>query len=140
MYHRLSKSDNPMKITELIELAAAAAGNQTALAKAMHTTPTRVSDWRMGRREATTGQIGLMAEIAGLPALETIAAVEAAQNSDFAALWSRIVGKMKAAGVTAAVTIVSAISLTMMPAPTNAATGGNGGIRTLDEALHPILP
>ncbi len=128
-----------MKITELIELAALAAGNQTALAKAMNTTPTRVSDWRMGRREATTGQIGVMAEIAGLPALETIAAVESASNSDFAALWGRIVGKIQAAGVTAAVMIVSSVSLTMIPAPVKAA-GGNEGIRTLDEAQHPILP
>lgn len=122
------KLGNIMKLAELIETAARARKNQSGLAKELNVTTSRISEWKSGERQPTTGQVGLMAEIAGLPALETIAAVESAQNSDFAGLWGRIVGKMKAAGVTAAITIISAVSLTMIPAPSQAA-GGNGRLR-----------
>ena len=129
-----------MKINELLIAAKSNSGlNLGQIAKDLGVSQTRLSEWKADMYKPSTNQIARLAELAGLPVVQTIAAVESAQNSDFAALWGRIVGKMKAAGVTAALTIVSSVSLTMIPAPSQAA-GGNEGIRTLDEAQHPILP
>jgi len=55
---------------ELIERAAKAAGNKTALAQMLDVAPQRLNDWRTGYRTCPPEQVAIIADIAGLPAEE----------------------------------------------------------------------
>ena len=119
-----------MKLNELIEAAKNAKKSYGSIADELGTSQSRISEWKAGTRKPTTEQIGMLAEIAGLPVVETIYAIATETDSGFADLWGRIVGKMKAAGVTAVVTTSLLISSMMMPNPGEAKGGGSGEIRT----------
>jgi transcriptional regulator with XRE-family HTH domain len=72
---------------------------------------TRLSEWKSGKGRPSASEVAYFALEAGLDVLDTISAIEEEKKPTCARIWRRV-------GV----------------------VGGNGGIRTLDEALHPILP
>lgn len=81
----------------------------------------RISEWISGKAEPSTDEIAYLAEKAGLPIIKTVAALKPA----FAPLWLRAEAE---------------IEKPRKPHSIRGRSGGNEGIRTLDEALHPILP
>jgi hypothetical protein len=60
-------------LNELIDQARSIAGSDYRLAKTLGVPPGHVSDWRHGRRTATPADQALMAHIAGLDAVQTLA-------------------------------------------------------------------
>lgn len=72
---------------------------------------TRISEWKKGKCKPSATEIAYFAMEARLSVLQTIAEIEAEKKPTLSKVWKRV-------GV----------------------LGGNEGIRTLDEALHPILP
>ncbi len=71
----------------------------------------RISQWKKGQYWPGATEIAYFAVEAGLDVMDTIAQIEVEKKPTLSRVWERV-------GV----------------------LGGNGGIRTLDEALHPILP
>lgn len=63
-----------MQVSDLIERAALQAGSEYKVAKAMGTTPQRLSDWKTGRATCTAEDRVLLADIAGVDPFEEIAA------------------------------------------------------------------
>ena len=61
------------ELNELIDQAKKQAGNDTKLAKLLNTTPSRVSDWRHGRKTCQPEDQAMLASIAGFNAIEVLA-------------------------------------------------------------------
>lgn len=62
-----------MELNLLIERATSVAGTRYKLAKYLHVTPSAVYDWEAGRKTCPPADIALMAELAGLDALQWLA-------------------------------------------------------------------
>lgn len=82
------------------------------LARMMEVPQSRLSEWKNGKCSPSPAQTAYMASLAGVNPILAIAEIEAEKKPDTIDLW-------QAAGVK---------------------IGGNGGIRTLDGAINPILP
>ena len=104
-----------MKLIELIDKAAEAKGSLGALAASMNKAQTRLSEWKKGERKPDAHEIAYLAECAGLPILETVADIESQLDERYATIWREALGKLRAAGVAATVTLGLGISLTMNP-------------------------
>lgn len=91
-----------MDIRKLIDLASEACGSKAALAREMNKKPPRISEWYRSDQKPDAHEIAYMAERAGLPVLETVAAIEAQMDDRYAHIWREALGKLKAAGVAAA--------------------------------------
>jgi plasmid maintenance system antidote protein VapI len=104
----------------LVDKAATVCGNYSKLARKMSVTPARVNAWKNQREVCTPETAITMAEIAG-------------ENG---AIWAlrAIIEKHRGTNNEAHILrgILSGVEVGII--------GGDGGIRTLDEALHPILP
>lgn len=103
-----------MEIRKLIDEAAKVSGQtQMQIAQELGVKPARISEWKSGERKPDANEIAYFASKAGLPILETVAEIEAERNSRYAPIWQEAIGKLRAAGVTAAVIVaVAAGSLT----------------------------
>lgn len=118
----------------LIENAAAIAGSQNKLARMMEMNPSNLVEMKQGKRRANWRVIGKLRAICGEePArvfMEEIALeLEQSESAD---------EKKAAEGLR---TILAAFAeKEKAPQEGLYLAGGNGGIRTLDGALHPILP
>jgi transcriptional regulator with XRE-family HTH domain len=95
-----------MMLTELIEKAKEAAGSYGQLAEKLDCHQNRITDWKKGTRQPDAGKIACMAEIANLPILETVAEIEAQLDERYAQIWRDALGKLKAAGVAASVSLI----------------------------------
>lgn len=105
-----------MMLSNLIELAAAAAGSKSALAREMGTRPQRINEWARGAEKPDAHEIAFLARKAGLPVLETVAEIEAQLDSRYSEIWREALGKLKAAGIAASVAAIAMIN----PAPADA--------------------
>ena len=110
-------------LTSLIDEASSIAGNQAQLAKLLGIPRSHITDMKKGTRPANWKvRGGMLAIVTGDPARAFMTAMaedlEQSEKTD----------EKKAAESFKAI-------LAAFPV-----VGGNGGIRTLDEALHPILP
>ena len=107
-------------IDELVDKAANACGNYSKLALKMGVSRNKVNDWKARRITCTPETAITMAEIAG-------------ENG---AVWAlrAIIEKHRGTNNEAHILrgIMSGVEVGLI--------GGNGGIRTLDGAQHPILP
>jgi plasmid maintenance system antidote protein VapI len=107
-------------IDELINKAAEKCGNFSKLAKRMNVSPQRVHNWKAGKMTCTPETAIELADIAG-------------ENG---AVWAlrAIIEKHRGTNNEAHILrgILSGVEVGII--------GGNGGIRTLDGAQHPILP
>lgn len=106
-----------MNLCELIEKAALKAGSQTELAAQIGKSPARLSEWKKGKHKPEAGEIVRLAEIAGLPALSTLAEIESQLDEKHSALWAQALGKLTAAGVAAS---ALAVAFGMSPDSANA--------------------
>jgi hypothetical protein len=91
-----------------------------------HSDSTRLSQLGSGRLSADASEIVYLAEAAELPPIETLASIESKRHPELAQVWEKVILNTKQKQKRRP---KAALCL-----------GGNGGIRTLDEALHPILP
>ena len=124
LYHTVPIMETATSLKELIDQASSIAGSLRKLAGLLEMNPAHLSDMRNGKRPCNWRVRGGLRAITGEdPARAFMAAIA----EDLAA--SEKPDEKKAAESFAAI-------LAAFPA----STGGNGGIRTLDEALHPILP
>jgi transcriptional regulator with XRE-family HTH domain len=98
-----------MDVKTLIEQAAKKYGTRAELARAMKKSPSRVSEWASGVQKPDAHEIAFMAECAGLPVLQTVAEIEAQLDERYASIWREALGKLTAAGVTAAVLMAPAL-------------------------------
>lgn len=107
-----------MNLNELIEAARERKGSLGAIAAAMGKHQTRISEWKKGIAKPDANEIAYLAECAGLPVLQTVAEIEAQLDDRYASIWREALGKLTAAGVTAAVVATTSLS----PTPANATT------------------
>jgi len=105
-----------MNIGELLDAAKRKQGSLGKVAEAFGFNQTNLSDWRKGKRTPTAGQIAMLAELAGLPIFETLAEIEAQLDEKHASVWESALGKLRAAGVAAALILGLAICSTMATA------------------------
>lgn len=94
-----------MDVKTLIEKASTKYGTRGGLARAMNKSPSRVSEWASGAQKPDAHEIAFMAECAGLPVLQTVAEIEAQLDERYASIWREALGKLTAAGVTAAMLV-----------------------------------
>lgn len=73
------KDSDLTELNRLMDRAAEHAGSDTKLASMLKTTRQRISDWRAGRKTCQPEDQALMAEIAGLDAMEVLARATVAQ-------------------------------------------------------------
>ncbi|WP_290901851.1 helix-turn-helix transcriptional regulator [Aquabacterium sp.] len=103
----------------LIDLARQKSGMSFGeMAKDLDRSQSRISEWRSGRVKPDANEIAYFATKAGLPVLQTVAEIEAKLDERYASIWREALGKLTAAGVTAAVVATSSLS----PTPANAET------------------
>lgn len=103
----------------LIDLARQKSGMSFGeMAKDLDRSQSRISEWRSGRVKPDANEIAYFAAKAGLPVLQTVAEIEAQLDDRYASIWREALGKLTAAGVTAAVIVTSSLH----PAPANATT------------------
>ena len=134
----LPKMATSEQLNLLIEQAAKAVGSQTRLAKILGIPKSHISQMKAGTRTATWKVRGSLRAIAGEePARAFMTAMaeelEHSEKED----------EKKAAEGFKAILAAFPEAENQKPQVTDHlgfGSGGNGGIRTLDEALHPILP
>lgn len=86
-----------MNLAGLVEAAAAKMGTAKALAASMHTSPSRLSEWKKQERKPDAAEIAYMAKVAGLPVLITVAMIEAELHPETAPLWHAALGELEGA-------------------------------------------
>lgn len=125
-------------LNSLIDEAAAKAGNQAKLAKLLEIPRSHITDMKKGVRPANWRiRGGLLAIVSGDPARAFMTAIaedlEQSEKAD---------EKKAAEGFKAMLAAFpeQEKQKALSDNTQGLASGGNGGIRTLDEALHPILP
>lgn len=107
-----------MNLSHVIEAAAEALGGKKQLAAAMGKQPARISEWLSGERKPDAHEVAFMAQCAGLPVLETVAEIEAQLDERYASIWRAALGKLRAAGVAAAV--VGSVVMAALSSPGDA--------------------
>ncbi len=133
-----------MDIAELLDAAKRKQGSNAAVAEKLGYHYTKLSHWRSGRYKPDATEIMLLAEMAGLPAFETLAEIESQINSERASVWQRALGNLRAAGVAATVVLgaTAVVSLTSKPADAaekaqeKQAVGAPGWDRTSNPCLR----
>lgn len=85
-----------MNLAQLIEAAATKMGTAKALAASMHTSPSRLSEWKKHKRKPDAAEVAYMARVAGLPVLITVAMIEAELHPETRELWEAALGEIKA--------------------------------------------
>lgn len=103
-----------MNLTELIDAAKTKVGTLGQLAEKLDISPSRISDWKKGSYKPSATVIALLAEIAELPVLETLAEVEAQLHPEVSAVWQRALGKLRATSVTATVMLGTTTALALV--------------------------
>lgn len=107
-----------MDIAELLDAAKRKQGSNAAVAEKLGYHYTKLSHWRSGRYKPDATEIMMLAEMAGLPAFETLAQIESQLDTERASVWQRALGNLRAAGVAATVVLgaTAVVSLTSKPA------------------------
>lgn len=80
-----------MNVVELIEAAKARRGSLQLVAESMGKRPTNISEWKSGKVKPQTGEIAVLADMAGLPILETVAEVEREVRPQYANIWAKLI-------------------------------------------------
>ena len=84
-----------MNISELINRAKDAAGSYEPIATGLKMNRNRLTDWKNGSRKPDVNEIAYLADIAGLPILETVAEVQKELSDDYAELWEKAKEEIK---------------------------------------------
>ena len=84
-----------MNIAELINRAKEHAGGYEPIAEGLKMSKKRLSDWKGGSRKPDANEIAYLADIAGLPILETVAEVQKELSDDYAELWEKAKEEIK---------------------------------------------
>lgn len=101
-----------MNISELLDAAKRKQGSLGAVAQRMGIEQSRLSKWRAGDRKPDAAEIMVLAELASLPPLETLALIEQELDEKHRSVWARALGNLRAAGVAATVILTLGICLT----------------------------
>lgn len=109
-----------MTISELLDAAKRKQGSLGAIALRFDFEQSRLSAWRSGARKPSAGEILILAELAELPPLETLAQIEQELDEKNASVWARALGNLRAAGVAATVIFGLGICSMMTPNDANA--------------------
>jgi transcriptional regulator with XRE-family HTH domain len=112
-----------MTISELLDAAKRKQGSLGSVADRLEFHQSRLSEWRSGKRKPNASEILVLAELAGLPPLETLAQVEQELDEKHASVWARALGNLRAAGVAATVILTLGTSLTMAHSDNASAAG-----------------
>ncbi|MFL9872958.1 transcriptional regulator [Paraburkholderia megapolitana] len=104
-----------MTISELLDAAKRKQGSLGVVADRFEFHQSRLSEWRSGKRKPNAGEILILAELAGLPPLETLAQIEQELDEKNASVWARALGNLRAAGVAATVILTLGSCLMMTP-------------------------
>ena len=84
-----------MNVSELIMKAREKAGGYEPIAKGLNMSKNRLTDWKAGSRKPDANEIAYLADIAGLPILETVAEVQKEMSNDYADLWEKAANEIK---------------------------------------------
>ncbi|WP_232484628.1 helix-turn-helix domain-containing protein [Burkholderia ubonensis] len=104
-----------MNVAELIDKAKQATNSLGVVAEKLGKSQSRISEWKKGVGKPSATDIMLMAEMAGLPPLETLAEVESQLDADRASVWQRALTSLRAASVTGALALLVWTGLGMAP-------------------------
>lgn len=109
----------------LIDQAKAIAGSDAKVAAAIGASRMNISNWRKGKQKCPPKQQALIAAVAGLDPLQTLAraTVQAEENSDLGDRLMRVLGKAsRATGAVLGFVGVSALAIySLSPTPSHAA-------------------
>lgn len=78
------------KISSLVLEAARTAGTASKLAEKLHTTSSRVSEWKTGRVRPSASEVAYMADLTGKNVFDTLADIEAERDPEFAEFWEEM--------------------------------------------------
>jgi len=120
-----------MTLSELLDEAKKKQGTLGRVAELLGIQQSAISHWRKGTYKPDTTNIVKLAELAGLPVLETVAQIESQLHPEVSEAWQRALGKLRAAGVAASVTsttLVTATLLASLPSEANAITRHSDGV------------
>ena len=98
-----------MTLIELIDAARRGKGTLGQMAEELGIHQSAFSAWKKGKHQPSAHQIAYLAECAGLPILQTVAEIEAQLDERYASIWREALGKLTAAGVTAALVMGTAL-------------------------------
>ncbi|EDT41776.1 helix-turn-helix domain-containing protein [Burkholderia ambifaria] len=104
-----------MNVAELIDKAKQATNSLGVVAEQLGKSQSRISEWKKGVGKPSATDIMLMAEMAGLPPLETLAEVESQLDADRASVWQRALSSLRTASVTGALALLVWTGLGMAP-------------------------
>ncbi len=82
-------------LKELIEQAETNAGGQKDIAIGLGRSYKRLCEWKKGIGKPDANEIAYLADIAGLPILETVAEVQKELSNDYADLWEKAANELK---------------------------------------------
>lgn len=82
-----------MDIKTLIDQAKQQKGSINAVAEEMGINPCRLSDWKAGRRKPEAGEVAVLADMARLQVLETVAEIETQLRPAYARVWRKAVSQ-----------------------------------------------
>ena len=115
-----------MDIAELLDAARRKQGSFGTVATMLGIRQSALSNWRAGRNKPSATEIALLAEMAEIPVLETLAQVERELNADRRSVWDRALGSLRTAGATAVLLLGIAVSvgISCTPQTAHASTSG----------------
>lgn len=124
------KATTMQQLNELLEQANEKCGNYSKLAEMLGVSRMLVSQWKTGAKPCPPEEQARIAEIAGFDPVEALvnAVIERHAGTPKGEALCRVLRRQRGQNKKPPEAIQGA------------GVGGNGGIRTLDEALHPILP
>ena len=81
-------------LKELIEQAEKNAGGQKSIAEGLGRSYKRLCEWKKGIGKPDANEIAYLADIAGLPILETVAEVQKEMSTDYRAIWEKAMNQV----------------------------------------------
>ena len=76
-----------MNVVELLDAAKTKTGSLSEVAKRLGKNSGRISEWRSGKTKPDSSEVAYLADMAGLPILETVAEVEREIRPQYADIW-----------------------------------------------------
>lgn len=123
------------ELNQLIDSAKQAAGTDRELAKMLNTTSSRISDWRHGRKTCQPDDQAVLASIAGMNAMETLARATVLQHEGTAKgdLLMRALGKglLATGGVLGSAGASAAAIFSSIPTPSHMTEWAVLGLNTM---------
>jgi transcriptional regulator with XRE-family HTH domain len=93
--HNNLNDNQALTLIELVDAAVAAKGTRAKVAEALQLHPQRLTDWKASRGTPNATEIAYLAECAGLPPLETLAAISIQLDPRCTHIWLEALNRLR---------------------------------------------